>query len=172
MSETTNQTVDLDRHAPGGKYLLVRSGSEQYGLPVGFVERVREYDPLTDVPESSPGLRGAMNLQGEVVPVLDLQVLLSLGETTPDDRTCIVVVTVEETTFGLLVDRLHNVKAIEEDQLSSEGEGGPEEDNPFVRGVILRNDRPVFLLDLPGILNERSIHGEGEHHGNSREPTA
>ncbi|MFB6346322.1 MAG: chemotaxis protein CheW, partial [bacterium] len=75
-ADTTNDNDDIFT----GKYLMIRSGSEEYGFPVQFVDRVREYDVLTDVPESSPSLRGAMNLQGEVVPVLDLQVLLSLGK--------------------------------------------------------------------------------------------
>jgi purine-binding chemotaxis protein CheW len=61
-----------------------------------------------------PHIKGVINLRGRIIPVADLHLRLGLSETSPSDRTCIVVVQARSGTdarlqLGLLVDDVDEV---------------------------------------------------------------
>jgi len=45
---------------------------QRYALPLDVVERVTRAVEVTPLPEAPPVIRGVINVQGEVVPVVDL----------------------------------------------------------------------------------------------------
>ena len=73
----------------GGGFLLVRAGGRRVGIAVEAVIEVREPDALGAIPSLEPALRGVTALRGQLMPVLNLGVLLG-GEPGPG---AVVVVT-------------------------------------------------------------------------------
>ena len=65
-----------------------------------------------------------MNLRGKVIPVMDIK--FGLGDESFDERTCIVVVMVEDedgqdSTAGLIVDAVDEVMRIQEEDFETPG---------------------------------------------------
>jgi purine-binding chemotaxis protein CheW len=62
--------------------VAVEVGGQSWALPLAAVERVVGMVAVSPLPESPAGVRGAINVGGEIVPVLDLD--LRLGRPTSD----------------------------------------------------------------------------------------
>lgn len=54
-------------------------------------------------------IKGVVNLRGKVIPVMDVRRRFNLPPRDYDPRTCIVVVNINETTTGLVVDEVSEV---------------------------------------------------------------
>lgn len=96
------------------RYIAFEVGRSLYGLSVDDVQEVVGMRPLTRVFHAPPALGGVTNLRGDVLPVLDLRVILGearAGGTTPSQR--IVVVRdrgPERRCAGLKVDGLAGLR--------------------------------------------------------------
>ncbi|GAA3629728.1 hypothetical protein GCM10022223_54190 [Kineosporia mesophila] len=90
-------------------YGLFAIGEACVALPLSAIREVTPCpDPLAALPTSAPGLLGAVNLRGQVIPVL------TLDETTAPDlgeHRVVVVMAHQEKLLGLLVDSVHGVTA-------------------------------------------------------------
>jgi chemotaxis signal transduction protein len=62
--------------------VAVEVGGQSWALPLAAVERVVGMVAVTPLPQSPAGVRGAINVGGEIVPVLDLE--LRIGRPTTD----------------------------------------------------------------------------------------
>jgi purine-binding chemotaxis protein CheW len=62
--------------------VAVEIGGQSWALPLAAVERVVGMVAVSPLPESPAGIRGAINVGGEIVPVLDLD--LRIGRPTTD----------------------------------------------------------------------------------------
>jgi purine-binding chemotaxis protein CheW len=62
--------------------VAVEVGEQSWALPLAAVERVVGMVAVSPLPESPAGIRGAINVGGEIVPVLDLD--LRIGRPTTD----------------------------------------------------------------------------------------
>ncbi|MEV4516903.1 chemotaxis protein CheW [Dactylosporangium sp. NPDC049525] len=87
----------------------------QVALPLSELREVipcpATFDPLLAV---APGLVGAVNLRHQVIPVLDLRVLLDRHEDTVAAEV-VVVVTYDGSVFGLLANAVRGVVFIEDE---------------------------------------------------------
>jgi len=154
--------LDID----SAQYVVVRVGSEEYGLPILAVESIIRYEEPTPVPHAREGITGVLNLRGRVVPVLDLSHVL-LGrpfEPTPTAR--VVVCETADGPIGLTVDDAREVVAVSADQHRPAPQalatGGPA---LAVAGVASLDDRLVLLLDVSRVvsgLGEAGAHDDEE----------
>ncbi len=62
-------------HAPGAHGLVVifAVDGQRFGLDISAIERVIRAVEATPLPDAPPGVLGIVNLQGRVIPVLDLR---------------------------------------------------------------------------------------------------
>jgi purine-binding chemotaxis protein CheW len=75
------------------RFVVFRAGGERFALPLAAVrEVVLPVPPFARVPRSGAAVRGAMNLRGRVVPVVDLAALVGLGAPRLGDADGQVVV--------------------------------------------------------------------------------
>jgi purine-binding chemotaxis protein CheW len=123
-------------------YVRVGIGPEHYALPVDRVLEVAELGDLTPVPGSPPETMGVCNLRGQVIPVMDLAMVLDLPQGTP---ARIVVVELDQRRAGLAVDSVVDVGGLPD----------PTEqvDSPFLTGAVLVDGVLVGMLDADAVLS-------------------
>lgn len=80
------------------KYLTFILAGEEYGIHISEISEIIEMMPVTPVPGISDYVRGVINLRGRVIPVADLRLRLGFEAADYTDRTCIIVVEIEEET--------------------------------------------------------------------------
>lgn len=130
----------------GGAFLLVRAGGRRVGIAVEAVIEVREPDELGAIPSLEPALRGVTALRGQLMPVLNLALLLG-GE--PGPGAVVVVTDLGGRRIGLEVDDADIVVGGGVPLL------GADETLPWARAIAALPDQVyVPLLDL-GALSAR-----------------
>jgi purine-binding chemotaxis protein CheW len=96
-------------HAQGEAILAFRIGAERYGLPLSRLAEVLPLDKWVKVPGMPDSLLGVMNLRGEIRPVLNLHVLLSVGEAAPAEDPLVLFLRGQTLEIGLRIDAIDRV---------------------------------------------------------------
>ena len=131
--------------------------NEEYGVNIDFVQEIKRLTDITRVPFTSEFFKGVMNLRGSVLPVIDLKKRLGLQEAPYTDDTRIVIVRVDETSIGMIVDAVTEVLTIDNDHIDtpkviSDGSDSRCEGMKFVSGVGNLENRLVIMLNLNEII--------------------
>lgn len=143
--------------ASRGRCMCVSVGSSSYGLPLENVQEVIGVRAVTRLFHAPSALAGIINLRGEVLPILDLSVLLDIQAESTSHRDARVVVVRElggaKRRAGLRVSALLGLLDVPLAGLtatpSSLARG-------FVAGVI-PTCPPCAVLDVLGLLGASEI---------------
>ncbi len=129
--------------------LAFRLGSEDYLVPVDLVAEVLTPREITAVPHVPSYILGVCSLRGVVLPIIDLNRRLGLGESVRDEKSRIVVVTLgPDDQVGLFVDRVQGVVRIPPSSVRPAPETVDQgEAAAFLRGIARKDDRLYILLD-------------------------
>jgi len=128
-------------------------GAERYGIDVTLVTRVRAISKLTRVPGAPSFYRGVVNVRGQIVTVLDLRILLSLGTDTTVIPPELVVVKHNNLEIAILADHVSDVERIPVDVIE------PVE-MKYARGVTLGR---LVVLDIEQLLSDERLFVGGVH---------
>ena len=142
---------------------------QELALPIADVRETLPIQPITRVVLTPPCLAGVFSLRGEIVPAIDLAVLLGLARTEVRDDSRIVVIDREEGTVGVVVERLRDLRTIE-----GALEPPPTNLAPAVTqlllGVVATQDGTVRVLDARAVITAeplRALAGEAGEEGRS-----
>ena len=129
--------------------VLLPVGADIYALPVDWVRQVVAAPRVTRLVTASPVALGLFNLRGEIVPLLDVAALLSLGETTK--VTHAVVLNSPRGPFGFAATSLPERVALDAPTAASELVG--------TAGAFQVDTRVVVLLDPAALLASERLGG-------------
>ena len=60
------------------QFIVVKIGSEQYGIDISYVDNIVRMQKITRVPKVQPYFKGIINLRGEIVPVMSIRTKMDL----------------------------------------------------------------------------------------------
>ena len=80
-----------------------------FGVDVDDVQEVLRHQPMTPVPRASEGVRGLINLRGQIVTAIDLRFRLGLPPREADRLPMNVIVRSRGEVVSLLVDNIGDV---------------------------------------------------------------
>jgi purine-binding chemotaxis protein CheW len=95
--------------------LIATIAGQRIALPADAIESVVEIDAITPVPLAAAHVAGLAALRSRVLTVIDTYAALELGQYRPADQLQAVVVTIDGHLYGLLVDEVEDVVAIEQE---------------------------------------------------------
>lgn len=148
--QTTAATKATDR---AGKYLTFCLGEEEYGLEILKVREIIGMMSITSVPRTPEFIKGVINLRGKVIPVIDLRLKFSMDEADHTDETCIIVVQVGDVEVGVIVDRVSEVRDINESDIDDPPSFGTSVDASFILGMgKTGRGKVTILLDITRVL--------------------
>ena len=133
-------------------HLRFRLKNECFAVPVDQVLKILEFGSITSVPKAPPFLKGVLNWQGSLLPVIDLNLKLGFQETEIKKESCILVLEIkigtEKATIGCIVDEVKSVIPIEKEQIVSSPSIGEKYSSELVLGMYLLDDLFIILLDF------------------------
>jgi purine-binding chemotaxis protein CheW len=138
--------------------VLFDLGGEVYGVDIASVHEIIRMQPIIKVPKAPFFVEGVINLRGKVIPVVDMRRRFGLDKVdhTKDNR--IVVVDVDNTTLGIIVDAVTEVLRIPADAVEHPSDIiTANSDSDYLMGIAKLEDKMVILLDLSKVLPEESI---------------
>lgn len=132
-----------------GKYLTFLVADVGYGIEISYVVEIISVQDITLVPHTHAYVKGIINLRGTVVPVIDMGMRFGGTEVEYTEQTCIIVLSMDEMSVGILVDGVRDVTDIEDDNIQDPPQTtGNEVKNHFINAVGLSAGEVVQLIDV------------------------
>ena len=145
-----------DEDTQKDKFLTFTIAREDYGLEIQFITEIIGIQKITDVPDMPDYVKGVINLRGQVIPVLDIRARFEMPPREFDDRTCIVVVSTEETTIGLIVDTVKEVRDIPEENIAPPPSVSKGPASRYIQGMGKVGDEVKIILNLKKLLFDKA----------------
>ncbi len=131
---------------------VFQRGSSAFGVPVATVNRIWTVDALTKVPAAPEFVCGAVNLLGNVVPVISVDRWLSVEPVASAGKSTILVLETKFDFVGVLVDRVLTVgellTAVSGEEIQGEGSV------VYAAGLCEFRDSLVMLLDVDRLIED------------------
>ena len=118
---------------------------QRYGIPLDLVERVVRMVEITQLPTSPGFIHGVINVQGEILPVLDLRQRLGLPQRQVELSDQLIIIRSATRSFALMTDTACQVRECTQRMLTRTAEILP--DLPFLSGVVKFPDGLILLQD-------------------------
>jgi purine-binding chemotaxis protein CheW len=132
--------------------VLFQLNNETYGLDIATVHEIIRMQPITKVPKAPFYVEGIINLRGRVIPVIDLGERFGLAKKDQDKNNRIVVVNLQDTTMGIIVDAVTEVLSIPVDVIESVSDIVTTSNSDYLDGIANLKDKMVILLKLDRLL--------------------
>lgn len=137
----------------GEKFISFFVEENNYAIPLDQVSRIIRCEDITQVPRAPRFVLGVINLQGEVVPVVNLRERFGLSEVEQSVRRRIIVANIAEKRYGIVVDGVREIVEIEEDQIEHEVTSVFGDKADYTSGIAKMDNRLLIILDLVSVLN-------------------
>ena len=142
-------------------YLTFSLGKENFALDVEHVEKILEYQPVTEVPKAPEYMLGVFNLRGEVIPLVDTRIKFGMTKTEINSSTCVLVINIqsegESIKLGAMVDAVKEVVKYNTNDLMTLPTVGKQSRTEFLNGVLKLNDQFILLLNADKIFSVDEI---------------
>jgi purine-binding chemotaxis protein CheW len=158
--EMASGEIFEDEGVVDNKYLTFSLGDEEYGINIKDVTEIIGIQTITEIPDTIDYIKGVINLRGKVHPLIDMRLRFMMGERDYDERTCIIVVTIDEYVVGLIVDTVSEVLEIPSDTIDPPPLIINNSAKAFIEGlgrigddvkIILNTKKVLFDVDLESL---------------------
>lgn len=131
------------------QYVLFLIEEQQFGLDLFLIERVLNIVEVTPLPNAPPHLLGAIDLHGEVVPVLNLRHILGFQKKEIALSDHLLICRFQNTSVALWVDQVSRItdspaRQCTENQVGSKMKG--------IKQIIEENNQLIFIIDINHLL--------------------
>jgi purine-binding chemotaxis protein CheW len=133
------------------KFLVFVLDGKRYAIPLQAVERVVAAVEVTPLPEETDIVAGVINVQGQVIPVLNIRRKFRLPERAIDLDDNIVIVAGIKGAVAFVVDAVQGVIQRREEEITPAGGLLPE--MKYTEGAIKVDDDIVFVHDIDKALS-------------------
>lgn len=155
--EDENMYDEDDEDSQKDKYLTFCIASEDFGIEIKHVTEIIGIQKITEVPDMPEYIIGVINLRGKVIPVMDVRTRFHIERREYDDRTCIVVVNVNEDYIGFVVDTVKEVVNIPENMVEPPPKTNKSGGKLFVNGLGKVGDEVKILLDVEQLIFDADL---------------
>ena len=134
-------------------------GNEEFGIDIKKVQEINRMIEITKIPNAPAHVEGVVNLRGKIVPIVSLRTKLGFEEVERDKATRIMVVEIEGSVLGFIVDSVSEVLRIHDPKVEPTPSITSGSDSMYIEGVINLSDRILILLDLNTLFDTAALKG-------------
>lgn len=138
------------------QYIVVRIGSEQYGIDIRYIDNIVRMQRITRVPTAQSYFKGIINLRGVVVPVMSIRKKMGLDDDVITNKSRIIIMKIDQQgLLGIVVDEVREVVTLGESQIdktSYDAKGGK---NTFINGIGKNGEELISLFDIGAIVDQK-----------------
>ncbi len=133
------------------QHVIFTLDDQQYTLPLPNVERVVPAAYVTPLPKAPGIVIGIINVQGQVIPVINLRRRFQLPERTLDPADQFIIAHTPRRTVALTVDRVIGVIDISKQAIVHRADILPSIEH--VTGAVKQEDGVILIHDLEACLS-------------------
>lgn len=139
-----------------GKVMTFNIGEQVYGIEIQYVTEIIGVQRITKVPHVPNYIKGIINVRSKVVPIIDIRTRFGKPEIPYTSRTCIITLTFNDISVGIIVDSVADVEDIHTGDISATPQNKNVNENDFIQYMIRsENDSTKLILDVAKLLDEQ-----------------
>lgn len=146
--ELNNYTRDDVR-----ELVAFKTASQDFCIDILAVREIRGWSKPALLPHAPEYVEGVINLRGSVVPIVDLACRLGLDRTEEKNRNVVIVTALQGKIVGLLVEAVTDILSVLNSEIKQPPDMSKDDIRTVVRGLVLREDRLLRLLETSCILH-------------------
>lgn len=132
------------------RFLTFRSDGLTFGVSTNYIIEIITNHMITLLPMVPGFVKGIMNLRGQIIPIIDIRLRMGKPEVDYTNTSCIIVLSFNGISIGVIVDSVEQVLDIDGSQVSPVPANQQQE---LVSGMIsLANQSVVLILDCEGLV--------------------
>lgn len=141
-----------------GKYMTFKNLGEYYGVALKHVVEIVGIQKITAIPEVEDYIKGLINLRGKIIPVIDVRVRFRQEPFEYNDRTCIIIINVNDILVGLIVETIAEVVEIDDSEIVPPPTLNPKNvRNQYVYGLGKVGESVKMLLDPEKLIKDEEL---------------
>ncbi|EQB88536.1 purine-binding chemotaxis protein CheW [Clostridium punense] len=122
--------------------------NEQFAVETSKVQSINDLMEITKVPKAPNYIKGLINLRGNIITILDINLLLGMINTDVRNDN-IIILNLDEELVGITVDAVDEVIEFAEEELEKVYN---DVDKPYIKGIINLKERIITLIDFDKLL--------------------
>ncbi len=127
--------------------VIFKLNDEQFAVETAKVASINDMMEITRVPRAKEFIKGLINLRGNVISLLDINLILDVSKGDSEQNN-IIILEMQEELVGIAVDQVDEVLDVEEEII----EKVETAKGSYIKGVINFKDRIVTLIDIDKLL--------------------
>ncbi len=138
------------------QYVVFQLQNEAYGIDIQLVQGIEKIKNIARVPKAPQCIVGVMNLRGEIIPVMSLRARFNIERKAYDDNTRIIIIRLEDSQIGLIVDEVKEVLELGLDAIENIQGIDNTIDLDYIAGVgkIQEGSKVITLLNLQTLIEQ------------------
>lgn len=150
LTEEANSQADLL-----SQYLTFWCQGQLFGIGINKIIQIISMTKITALPDFPQYIKGVISLRDEMIPVMDLRLRLGKEEADYTSHTCIIIVSVQDRSFGIIVDGVNDVATISNNEICPPPQH-PNRDSNYLSGIA-KPEKVVLILNLEHLLSEEEL---------------
>lgn len=129
--------------------VIFNLGKEQFAVETSKVQGINDKIEITKVPKAPNYVKGLINLRGNVITLLDINMLLGVLKEKSDEES-IIILEMENELVAIIVDKVDEVMDIDDAML----EKIDESKKNYIDGVINLKDRIITKINIDKLIEK------------------
>jgi len=138
------------------EYLTFRLHDLQYGIEAVLVQEILPLPELTPIPEAVTDIIGILNLRGEIVPIIHLELLQGTPVKGCNLSDYVIVMQWEDLQIGMVVHQVNEVLELNNEVIKTGSSSGLFSDinTGFIAGVAKVDTGSIVLVEPKTLIRE------------------
>ena len=132
-------------------FVVFTLDNQKFALPLASVERIARAVAIRPLPKTSDMVLGVINIQGRIIPVLDLRIRFGIPPRPISVTDHLIIVRTATRTLALLVDTVLDI--LESDRRHITDQSAILDHMQYVEGVLRIEDGMVLINDIEHMLS-------------------
>jgi purine-binding chemotaxis protein CheW len=134
------------------QFIGIRLGKEIYGIPIEKTREVARFLQITGIPGTAQYIMGLMNLHGEILCIVDIKILLNIGNAIPTENSQVVVVKTIEGPVGIFCDEVIDIYSVLKKDIEAPLSTLSSETSIYIQGQAQIDLGLMGILDIERLL--------------------
>jgi len=144
------------------EYLTFKVKGEEFGVDILYVQEIRVWSSVTELPNKPDYFKGVINLRGVIIPVIDLRQRFDIEPLEYNAKTVTIILrsqnTERKSSVGIVVDSVSEVYKVNTKAIRPAPEFGSHIDSCFLNGLASIDDKLIILLDTKKLLDHEELY--------------
>lgn len=140
------------------KVLTFKIGEQVYGIEIPNVIEIIGVPHITAVPGVPWYIKGIVNVRSKVLPVISIRSRFGREEIEYDERTCTIIVAVDDVQVGVIVDEVVEVLPVTKNRIAQSPDHTGVNSNKFIKYLLEMPDGIKLILDINKLIYDNDQH--------------